>query len=579
MPYETPITIFEAIQNIHSNKYVLPSIQREFVWNEEQIEKLFDSIMQDYPIGAFLFWQLEGKQISGYEFYRFLDHYHARDNFHGTVVDLSGITNVTAILDGQQRLTSLYIGLKGSFASPKRYRPTEFPVKKLYLNLLSTSEKDDMKYDFKFLTAEDIVENDDCFWFEVGKILDMPDLGTVAEYITDNISYSDIHKFTKEQAKFATNTLSQLYHVIRDVLIINYYNEQAIDLNKVLNVFVRVNSGGKVLSHSDLLLSLATARWKDHDARQEITTFVDEINDIGDGFSVSKDFVLKAALTLSDCPVAFKLESFNKESTRKIEANWDNVKKAVRLAFRLIVSFGYSGKTLMSYNAVIPIAYYLEKINASDSFIDSGVYRDDRTKIKKWLIRSLLKQIFGGHSDSLLTKLREIIQNVDANEFPLQAIVDEYKGQSKSIEFTESDINEYLLKLEYGKPFTLSVLMLLYPSLDYNNKFHVDHIYPKSRFKKTQLRRKGLSESQIDEAMASCNNIANLQLLAARPNEEKSTTDFEDWFDCQCPTDSDKIQYRQIHYIPEIDYTYTNFTKFIQLRAEIMREKLIELLN
>lgn len=59
MAYETPLTIFEVMRDISNNKYVLPSIQREYVWDTTQIETLFDSIMQDYPIGAFLF----GKSI------------------------------------------------------------------------------------------------------------------------------------------------------------------------------------------------------------------------------------------------------------------------------------------------------------------------------------------------------------------------------------------------------------------------------------------------------------------------------------------------------------------------------------
>ena len=58
MAYEKPITIKEAIASIEDGKYVLPSIQREFVWDTEQIEALFDSLMQDHPINTFLFWKV-----------------------------------------------------------------------------------------------------------------------------------------------------------------------------------------------------------------------------------------------------------------------------------------------------------------------------------------------------------------------------------------------------------------------------------------------------------------------------------------------------------------------------------------
>lgn len=63
MAYETPLTIAEVMQNISANKYVLPSIQREYVWSTNQIETLFDSLMRDYPIGTFLFWEIDKEYV------------------------------------------------------------------------------------------------------------------------------------------------------------------------------------------------------------------------------------------------------------------------------------------------------------------------------------------------------------------------------------------------------------------------------------------------------------------------------------------------------------------------------------
>ena len=71
MAYETPITIKEAIDNIIKRHYVLPSIQREFVWDTGQIEMLFDSLMRDYPIGTFLFWKVDKAKIKDFQFYEF----------------------------------------------------------------------------------------------------------------------------------------------------------------------------------------------------------------------------------------------------------------------------------------------------------------------------------------------------------------------------------------------------------------------------------------------------------------------------------------------------------------------------
>ncbi len=112
------------------------------------------------------------------------------------------------------------------------------------------------------------------------------------------------------------------------------------------------------------------------------------------------------------------------------------------------------------------------------------------------------------------------------------------------------------------------VLMMLYPSLDYNNKFHIEHIYPKSKFTKTSLLKKGITQDKVEEYMNHVNDISNLQLLAAIPNIEKQDKDFEEWFAETCPTDTDKIQYRKINYLPEMQYSYDMFLQFVSDRRK-----------
>ena len=106
MAYETPLTIAEVMKDISANKYVLPSIQREYVWDTTQIETLFDSLMQDYPIGAFLFWEISKDKLGDYDFYEFLKNYHEKNSVHNKKADLKGADGVTAVLDGQQRLAN-----------------------------------------------------------------------------------------------------------------------------------------------------------------------------------------------------------------------------------------------------------------------------------------------------------------------------------------------------------------------------------------------------------------------------------------------------------------------------------------
>jgi uncharacterized protein with ParB-like and HNH nuclease domain len=578
MPFEAPLTVKETVDNIHKNKYLLPAIQREFVWNTSQIERLFDSLMRDFPIGSFLFWCLEKERVQDYQFYHFIKNYHQRDVTHNPKADVRGENDVIAILDGQQRLTSLYIGLRGTYAYklPRKQWNNElsFPKRELYLNLLKKSENSDLEYDFRFLTEDEVKKSSqENMWFKVGNILNMKEHDEVNDFLFEN----DIRNFDKDTAKFANKTLFKLHKIIHDDAVINYYLEKGEELDKVLNVFIRVNSGGTQLSYSDLLLSIATAQWDEKDAREEITTFVDEINNIGYGFNFDKDFVLKTCLVLSDFTnIAFKVDNFNKKNMLTIEKNWDGISDSIRLAVNLVSSYGYHREILTSNNAIIPISYYLLKKELPRNFVESSIYKDDREKIRKWLIVSLLKSTFGGQPDNVLRPIRNII-STNCSSFPLNEIAQSLKGKPKSIEFNDDEITN-LFFYKYGQKQTFSVLVLLYPTLDFRNKFHQDHIFPKSFFTDKKLIKKGIDEGKIKFYLNNFNYLANLQLLEGIPNQEKSDMDFKEWLFKEYPGEQARKDYMKKHYIPDVDLSFDNFEEFLSKRKKLIFDKLKSIL-
>ena len=91
MSFQTPLTIKEAIENIENNKFLLPSIQREFVWEHTKIEWLFDSLMRNYPISSFLFWQVDSEVKKGYKFYKFISKYREKFKTHNSEISVDGI--------------------------------------------------------------------------------------------------------------------------------------------------------------------------------------------------------------------------------------------------------------------------------------------------------------------------------------------------------------------------------------------------------------------------------------------------------------------------------------------------------
>ena len=574
MAFQTPLTIYEVIRDIHSKKYLLPSIQREFVWNTEQIKMLFDSLMRDYPINAFLFWKVPKEKVSEFKFYEFLRDYHQRKNKHNPKADVLGTDDIMAVLDGQQRLTSLYIALKGTYAQKLSYKRWDndqaYPKKRLYLNLLSASEDSTYEYEFEFLTDDEAKQNDENHhWFLVGKILDLKEQYDVMNYMIENGLSSNPDK---DKAKFANKVLYKLHAVLHVNKIISYYLEQSTELDKVLNIFIRVNSGGTTLSYSDLLLSFATAQWEKRDAREEINSFVDEINDIGRGFNIGKDIVLKACLVLCDfSDISFKVDNFNRTNMLHIEKEWDDITKAIRDALRLISSFGFSRENITSNNLIIPIAYYLKHIGLPDNFEISSSKTEDRKKIKKWFTFSLLKRVFSFMPDGVLKPVREIIKNNDG-EFPLERIVEHFKGTNRALNFTEDDINNLLFS-KYGHGDTLVILSILYPWADLRNNFHVDHIFPKSTFTQKKLIKKGVPVDKTSEFIENCNYIGNLQLLEDIPNIEKSNTDFDVWLN-NTVSASALSDYKRKHFIPAVDLSFANFDCFLEEREKLLIEAL-----
>ncbi|WP_051314918.1 DUF262 domain-containing protein [Alteribacter aurantiacus] len=580
MAFERPLTIKEVINDIHRKKYLLPSIQREFVWDTEQIEKLFDSLLRGYPVGAFLFWYVNKENIDKFKFYEFLRDYHERDNTHNVEADVRGEEDINAILDGQQRLTSLYIGLKGSYSYklPRKRMDNDraYPNRKLYLNLLKKyDESYDMTYHFKFLTEDEAARrSESSYWFEVGEILNLSDPYEINEYIYEH----QLNLVEKEKAKYANKTLHELYKAIHDTPSINYYLERSQTLDKVLNIFIRVNSGGTVLSYSDLLLSIATAQWENKDARKAITSLVDEINNMGDGFDFNKDLVLKTCLVLCDFnDIAFKVDNFNTVAMGKIEEEWDQISQAIRLAVQLVSSFGFNYKTLTANYVIIPIAYYLYKRENPHNFVESSRYREDRKKVQQFTTIALLKRIFGGQPDNVLKPIREVIKQYN-DEFPFTEIRNNLRVTNKSLRFSEEEI-ENLLWSKYGNRYTFSVLALLYPNLDYSNLFHQDHIYPRSILRShKKLLKRGLSEEQAAYCVENYDYLSNLQLLEGVPNQEKSNKMFDEWLDETYETEDEKREYKTKHLIPQGDLSLDNFEAFLEKRDEKIRGMLRKLL-
>lgn len=573
--FQTPITIYQALEYVKKRAYLLPAFQREYVWKENQIENLFDSLMRGYPISSMLFWKVSGSAKRSWKFYRFLDSFVERHRIHNEVVDTASSNDFFAILDGQQRLTSLNIGLYGTFASHEYkkswdYSPNSFPEKRLYLRLKKNDEIEENSKTYVFVfkkqwTDDLVVDNDGDKWFRVGKIVDLHVNAELIDYILEK-------GFSKEER----GVLTSLENVIFNNLTINYYEEDDANPDKAVNIFTRINSGGTTLTFPMILFSLMVANWT-KDARTEISNLIDNVRQ--KGFTISTDYVIKAFLFLYHKSIKSQINSFNKDFCSEIEENWENIRDSIYAMFDLLRSFGLDIYTLTSINATMPILYYIYHKGIFKDFKDKVEYKKDREIIKKWLYKVLLRRAYGKSSDSALAKTR-------------MAFISEFRRENKFIEDVSSlfPADEIMKKLGIGavddesiaqilsiqkdNQYCFPVLALLYPNLDYkNNNFHKDHMHPKTKY---NMLSDSLKEKYPFEVY---NSVLNLQMLDANENESKNQKDLDVWVNESVTANFDnRKQFLDAHLIPDVDLKLDNFEEFIEKRRTLLSEKLKGLL-
>ncbi|MCB0877429.1 MAG: DUF262 domain-containing protein [Thermoleophilia bacterium] len=589
MSIKSSDTILKTLDSIHRGDYVLPSIQREFVWGTDQIVSLFDSLMRDYPIGTFLFWRIEPERSSDYSYYGFLKDYHERTASHCPTLDPQHDRAMVAILDGQQRLTSLNIGLSGSYASKlpnkRRDKALSYPAKRLYLDVLyEATDEDNFEYRFEFLTDERAADNNDKggHWFLVPQILDPAWRGTDANADEQVDNYLDqFPGWTGQQVRLARRRIMKLWRIVHSVETISYFEEANQDLDRVLDIFIRVNSGGTTLSKSDLLMSIATAQWSgERDARTVIYTLVDDLNDTHHGFNFNKDWVLKTGLVATDvADVGFKVQNFTSDNMTRLEQKWDGIARAMRLAVDLAATFGFNSRTLSATSALIPVADYLHMRSAPDDYVTAAAYRSDRDAIRDWLTRSLLKHgVWGSGLDSTLRDIRGAIRSDGHDGFPVQAIEAAMRRRGKILTFDAEELDD-LLDTKYGTPRAFMLLALLYPGIDVRDPFHMDHLFPQAWFTRKRLRHAGVADHDLDAYADARDRLGNLQLIRGIDNTRKRDMAPHDWFAAEYPDAAARREVLAANFIDELPADFSGFLDFYAARRARMRERLHTLLR
>ncbi|MDG5762133.1 DUF262 domain-containing protein, partial [Natronococcus sp. A-GB1] len=532
--------------------------------------QLFDSVLREYPIGSFIFWNLNGDFAENQIKYHFVRN-HIEDSIYPEEFDNVHHRNpkvpeyeqvpdsVSLVVDGQQRLTSFYISLMGTYVEKQKYRqrknPDSWNRKQLYLNLLSNPgvQRDDqlkLRYDFQFKKPNPPQTSDE-YWFHVGDILEIDTLEK-AMTLADEIG-AELDGISDAEEHYIFKNLNSLYNAIHARDVINYYEEGNQDNERILDIFVRANEGGTQLSKSEILLSIATSYWASDaenpiDAKEEISAFVTNLNQryVDEGYDFGSDFVLKSLLVAADLSAEYRIRSFTHENLSLMKEIWEGgeVEDAIESTVELINDFGLTGRSLTSRNALIPIVYYFYANGNPNLTTDSELGVNVRPRILQWLCSALLNSNFNSRPDQIIEDAREAIKETESCEFPLERIQRQIRTRGKAVGFSEEIIEDLFDETDYNSTKIYLLLSVLYypePALD--DSHEVDHIFPRSLLEKDNLIEEyGFDPAKAERYESLRDHVANLQLIDE--NQSKGDQAFDEWI----TTRSDR--YYDRHHIP-----------------------------
>ncbi len=401
--------------------------------------------------------------------------------------------------------------------------------------------EDNYEFEFHAKTPENDKKH---FWFKVGDILELKSV----------INYAREYELGGEESALL-ETLNKAFHTKQ---LISFFEETEKNLNKVLNIFIRVNSGGVKLSYSDLLMSILTASFSS-DIREKMNELVDALKD--QGFpNMGQDQVLKTCLLLIGKDTTFELKNFNKKNIKEIEDNWEKITESIYNAAELLKTFGYAGYLGSAY-ILSSLAYFY--------FLKSKMNENDKEQALKFVRNAQITSYFTTSTDTKLSIIAHNMKDAPTFESFNHNLA---KHETSPLKITNDAIEEMMCSGSHARVFP--ILQILYPNLKYKTTtFHMDHIYPKSKFNK---KNKKLNQDFYGWR----DYLFNRQLLEGAENIAKKDKDPEVWLKEEYKDNQQAIEeYKRKNYIdPTLKLEWENIKDFREKREEAIIKRLKEVL-
>jgi len=480
--------IYDVMLDIEDGTYRIPNIQRGFEWNKPRVVKLLDSIMNGYPIGAIMVWKPSPKIQADISDREFVTDF-SSDQDYLTDKPHASDKEAYLVLDGQQRLQSLYLSFFGSFDGERVYLAIDYEPK-----------EEDGEYGFTFLAPE-----------EAGQKSQMTPLADIVKLTPDNKSDfaesraqllaatikdpAERQHLESDKRRKITRNIDRFTHQfnIERVLLLQEVNsDQAYD--HVLEIFERVNSGGMVLSKSDLLFS--TLKLK---LREKEREFKDTLNAINHGsrYDFDTDFLIKTSLVVLGKGAKYDVKKLkDSDYIARLKQHYPTLDKCLQ---QIIVWLDETAlircdRFLPSRLAIIPLVDYM--------FLAGRHEKPDGPNseaMKQYIHMAFFTRLFGRAGDSVLDRIhKELVLSVSGDpqqgiapddNFPLprlQRIIQDATNAPYALypRFF-SDDPDLMLNIVQGGLLQIDPADPQKHSKDL--KLEVDHIFPRSRLRDANM--------------------------------------------------------------------------------------------
>lgn len=520
-----PLKVRELIEAIDRGEILLPEIQRAYVWKGPQVTKLIDSLYRDYPSGQILLWDTADlpvtKVIEGVEIQP------GSQNGHPKIV-----------LDGQQRLTSLYKALREDAKDLEVYFHLGNEQFQLYLARL--------KADPLWISVRDVLNN---------KKTDLKTLREIEGKLGTNIDDD-----TKD---VYLDRLQRLRRVGEYKYPIEIFKTD--DYNQVTELFVRINSGGTRLRAAELVLAQLALRLPG----ALVDTFekaIDEYDELG--YELDARFLIRALIVSGTGQSRFRyLSDFWKKDSEEFRKVWQRAKRGVDTAVNFVrQNAGFeSSDWLPSLNALIPLAAYFERHNAVTGDIEHGLLQ--------WFYVASLR---GRYSSAAETAMDEDLKAIQSED-PISKLMRNTLGPDEEIEVSADEFDDagwknplfpmtYAVAKKRGAKDWFKGMALSQDVAGEDHQVEIHHIFPKALLKERGERRKDIDE------------IANLAFLMVRPNKQINKREPLEYLSEIADEHPDRLIAQSVPMERRL-WTLDKFQDFLAARRQLLAKAVTDLLQ